>query len=578
MASRKPFSSIMSATAMSSKIPKTHNFKALAAAAALVLVWITGLSLPRRADGIHLSLTPSSTKPVLPSSPRPEQNYAPVSSSDLVLSPADSDALCSHFHLDTFNTTSPNEGDKPQRRPPRKIYDLLLITPDTSIDALELHLAQMSPSVDFFILLESPSITEFIPHPEAPPEPEWWERDGSNIEAEPSSAPIFSPGPPTEELSLLDRTWESRLYSYHDKIIRRTLSQFSSDFAPGKDHEAAARNAVYTQVVPFLTGMQKAELGDVLLVSDVEEVMKPITLQVLRNCDIPHISTVRTRKYWYSFQWVRMDAFEVAPDTGHARRSDNVAINGPSNEQWSHPQVTIYQGTETIMPNDLRNDRSKDEYVFADGGWTCKLCYRTITETLHKAGEMGLIWHDGPRWKAAGRTVDRVRRGIDLFDQTKLSRIESNIDIPFYLRDNPHRFPWMLDRDPHNANFDDFDEAEFQQYLAKQNDVDAEKDIEEGSSPHVWNLATTQSWNDPEFAPSAESLLESYGLPASYLEALVNGLSQDLPQVQGPEMSEEDKAFLEKAKEDPDSKLTAAELAVLEQLAGGTDFPAYGED
>lgn len=568
----------MSATTMSSKIPKTQNLKALAAAIALVLVWITGLNLPSRADYGPLSPAPLPSSPGLPSSLQPEQNYGYISSADLVLDPADSEALCSHYHLETYDTTISKEGAQPQHRPPRKIYDLLLITPETSVDVLELHLAQTSPFVDYFVLLESPSITDFIPKPDIPPEPEWWERDEGHIEAAPSRASLSSPATAAEEPSVLDRIWESRLYPYHDKIIRRTLSQFSSDFAPGKDHEAAARNAVYTQVVPFLTGMQKAEIGDVLVVSDVEELMRPVTLQVLRNCDIPHITTVRTRKYWYSFQWMKMDTVEAAPeaagspDAAHLKLPNDAASKEPSNERWSHPQVTVYEGTETFLPMDLRNDRSKDEYIFFDGGWTCKLCYGSISETLVQAGEMGLIWHNSPRWKAAGRLVDRMMRGIDLFDRTKLSRVEANPDIPFYLSENQHRFPWMLNRDAHGAGFNDFNEAEFQQYLAKQKEVDAEKDTEADAFPQIWNLATTQSWNDPDFAPSEGNV------PAPVGEPVPNGDAVGRIQIEPPEMSDQEKAFLEKAKQDPKSGLTAADIAILDQIAGGGDFLVYGED
>lgn len=412
----------MFATTMSSKIPKSQNIKALAAAATLVLFWVVGLNLPGRADDANLSPAALPSKPDLTSALHPEQYYASVSAADLFLGPDDSEALCSRFHLEAYDPTKPKEGGQPQHRPPRKIYDLLLITPETSIDVLELHLAQTSPFVDYFVLLESPSIADFIPKPETPPEPEWWERDESHVQAAPSGASLSSTATAPDEVSFLSKVWESHLYPYHDKIIRRTLSRFSSDFAPGKDHEAAARNAVYTQVVPFLTGMQKAEIGDVLIVSDLEELLRPATLQVLRNCDVPHITTVRTRRYWYSFQWVRMDTAEAAPeaaaegvsDAAHLKPPVNAAPTEPNNERWSHPQVTIYEGTETLLPMDLRNDRSKDEYVFIDGGWTCKLCYASTFETLQKAGEMGLIWHNGPRWKAAGRLVDRITRGIDL--------------------------------------------------------------------------------------------------------------------------------------------------------------------
>lgn len=415
----------MIVTTMSSKIPTSHSSRILAAAAVLILFWVIGLNLPRLAGDNHLPPTSSTIKLDAPSSPTPEQNHASTLS-DLVLGRVESDAFCSRFHLKTYDTKGAKPDGKPLTRPPRKIFDLLLITTDSSTDTLELHLAQMSPFVDYFVLLESPSIDELKPKPEPTPEQDWWERDVGHTEpAPPSTAPVL---PPTDAdaPSFLDGIWEYRLYPYHGKIIRRTLSQFSSEFAPGQDHVAAAKNAVYTQVVPFLTGPQKAELGDVLIVSDVEEILRPVTLQVLRNCAIPHMTTVRTRKYWYSFQWMRMDGApvsrerepptpeEVPEDSRPVKRSDDAAIHGPSNEHWSHPQATVYEGTQTIMPDVLRKDRSRDEYTFADGGWTCKLCYGSIAETLTRAGQMGLIWHHGPRWKSAGRTVNRIMRGVDL--------------------------------------------------------------------------------------------------------------------------------------------------------------------
>ncbi|KAF3760132.1 family 17 glycosyltransferase, partial [Cryphonectria parasitica EP155] len=292
----------------------------------------------------------------------------------------------------------------------RRIYDLLVVTSETSADLLEFRLASMYQHIDYFIILETPS-------------PAKAEDSGSSD----PSAPPPSIDPPT----LLDRIWTSRLSSYHAKIIRHTLSQHAYDFKHGLDHAATTRNAIFTRVIPLLTGAQKVQLGDVLLISDVEEVLRPVTTRVLRNCDIPERTTVRTRRYWYSY---------------HEK----------GNEWWPHPQATVYQGADTILPDDLRKQRSLDEYVFGDGGWTCHLCYPTISETLVKLGEGGVIWHDGPRWKAAGRVVSKVMKGIDLYDRTHLARIEVNPDLPPYLQNNPHRYKWLLDRDPLGANFADF--------------------------------------------------------------------------------------------------------------------------
>ncbi|KAK2602742.1 hypothetical protein N8I77_009250 [Diaporthe amygdali] len=570
---------------ISLNIPTTHNGKVFTAAAALILCWTIGLNLPHRADDEHLTYKPSSMKFGPPYLSRPEKGHG-VASSDLATQPDQTEEFCSHFHLEVHNSTIIQEDGQIIQGPPRKIYDLLLIDPGTSLDALELHLAQMSPFVDFFVLLEAPTIKP--PAPEVAPEPQWWERDLSKLSG------LSSVSPPDDldidAPHILDQIWDTVLYPYHKKIIRRNLSQSSSDFAPGKDHPAAARNAVYSQVVPLLMGSQKAALGDVLLVSDVEELVRPDTMEVLRYCQIPQRVTIRTRNYWYSFQWFKIEnpkdtAKEKSPPKKalrflHARdeKKDKDAAkedsDGSSPEWWSHPQATLYQGPETVFPNDLRKDRSKDDYVFGNGGWTCQLCYGTITNILSKAGQRGLIWYDGPRWKGAGRIVDRMRKGVDLFDRTELSRIESNPDIPSYLSVNAHRFPWLLDRDPHGANFKDFNEAEFAQYLSKKKEVDAEKDTEVASAPgKVWNLASTQAHNDPEFAPSDKDM----PLPPSHLN--------DLPPLKlppPPDMSDADKAYLKKIKEKPGSMLTVTEMALLDQLSMGENalLPplTYGED
>lgn len=129
----------------------------------------------------------------------------------------------------------------------------------------------------------------------------------------------------------------------------------------------------------------------------------------------------------------------------------------------------------------------------------------------------------------------------------------------------------MLDRDPNGANFMDFDEAEFAQYLSRKKEVDAEKDTESESEPgKVWNLASTQAINDPEFAPPPQPPPGLDNLPPLKIPP-------------PPEMNDADKAFLKKVKEKPGSMMTAQEMALLEQLSRGGDdalLPplVYGED
>lgn len=365
------------------------------AAVTLVLVWIIGphTRFQKTATDEEFRISDSSTPAIEDAAtipfvkPRPKEKEAirippPL---DQLLNWADAEKFCLKYHLTPHNISAPvgNEDPAQHDTTPRRIYDLLLIDPATSAASIELHLASMYPYVEYFIILEAPS---------------------TNNKASPApSRDSFSDKTPTDEPSLLDKIWKKELSAYHNKIIRHSLSEHSMDFKDGLDHESTTRNAFYTRVIPLLTGKQRVEPGDVLLISDAEELVRPITMKVLRNCQIPERTTIRTRRYWYSYQFMKI-VREGAPPP---------SINA-GNEWWPHPQATVYTGPDTALPDDLRKQRDQDQYVFGDGGWMCHLCDNTIAETLARLNKSGVIWADGPRWKAAGRVVDKVMRGVDL--------------------------------------------------------------------------------------------------------------------------------------------------------------------
>lgn len=399
------------------KLPLTPRFKALIAALTLVLVWIvgphTGFQQDTSDDEPALETSESAsildelkTIPFIKPQSKDKDVVRIPSTSDQLLDYADAAKFCFLYHLEPHNASAPVGSEKQAQHvtTQRRIYDLLLITPTTSASMLELHLASMYPYVEYFILLEAPPMDKKA-SPDSSPEP-------------------LSGAPRTEPPSLLDKIWRDQLAAYHAKIIRHSLSEHSHDFKDGLDHEVTARNALYTRVIPLLTGKQRVEPGDVLLISDVEELVRPVTLKVLRNCHIPERTTLRTRKYWYSYQYMKLDSPGAKPPSTEEgkdqpehpdpamRRAKKTISAG--NEWWPHPQATVYMGADTVLPDDLRKQRDQDQYIFGDGGWTCHLCDKAITETLAKLNKSGIIWADGPRWKAAGRVVDRVMNGVDL--------------------------------------------------------------------------------------------------------------------------------------------------------------------
>lgn len=315
-----------------------HQIKFLAAAAALVLIWF-----------IYLHGLPVDSH--IPGLPKPHPGAAPASHYGAgsvdgahpdVLPPDDAEQFCSHFRLPAF---------PPDRIKTRKVYDLLLI--NTEIELLELRLGQMAPYVDYFVILES-------------------DRTFSD----------------NQKSLYVEENW-ARFKPYHAQMIRRTMDLTTGDFKSAWNRESASRNAMFSQVVPFLTGEQAASEDDVLLVSDVDEIFKPSTVHALRNCATPVRVTAVSKLMYYSFQWL-------------------------SELEWNHPQATLYRGekgNDTVLPDDLRHNAN--DFKFIEGAWHCSYCFSTIKEMVEKIRSFSHTELDLPKFKEPKRVLERVRNGVD---------------------------------------------------------------------------------------------------------------------------------------------------------------------
>ncbi|KAI1075107.1 glycosyltransferase family 17 protein [Whalleya microplaca] len=287
----------------------------------------------------------------------------------------------------------------------RKVYDLIMV--NSELDWLEIRLNTTYNYVDFFVVVESKKT--FTNH----------------------------------DKPLIIKENMDRFSAYRDKIIYHKLeipNGFHSDRPnPSWAWEDLQRDATYNQVLPFLEGSQAPSSGDVLVVADVDEIVRPETLVVLRSCNFPRRLTLRSHFYYYSFQH--------------------------RGTQWAHPQATYYQGRRTILPVNLRN---------ADGGiqplirmekvdlwsaaWHCSTCFSTIDQVLNKLSSFSHIWLNQEVYRDRDRIVDRVRNGQDLWDRQgeEYERIENNKDIPWALLNrSDDRFLYMLNRDGPNAGFTD---------------------------------------------------------------------------------------------------------------------------
>lgn len=293
----------------------------------------------------------------------------------------------------------------------KKIFDLVLMS--NELDWLEIRLHTLSHYVDYFVIIESP--TTFTGR----------------------SKPLY-----------LRENWD-RFKDFHHMIIYRIVED-SIQSPRIWDHEDYFRNALFNAVFPGLiktTG--NANTGDVMIVSDMDELLRPGVMVLLRHCRVPNRLTLRTQFYYYSFQWRHRGL------------------------QWAHPDATLYRGSSTIMPNDLRQGLLGNEWrpiaavrrwwdrgTLWNAGWHCSSCFATIAEMRTK---MNSFSHQG--WNTAenrdlNTLLNRVRHGLDLFGRTNelYDKIEDNKDVPAYISEQYEqegRFRYLMDRDGEDAGFND---------------------------------------------------------------------------------------------------------------------------
>lgn len=280
----------------------------------------------------------------------------------------------------------------------RKVYDMFLIS--TELDFLEVRLHELKDDVDYFVILESATTFQMSPKP----------------------------------LHLQDNL--ARFSNFSHQIIHRVLDTSSARIATGDTwgHERFARNALLEQALLSLTGPEAPGPGDVLVVGDVDEILRAETVRALRNCAFPARVTLRSQMYYYSYQWLHRGLL------------------------WHHPQATYFAGAaDTVRPETLRSGPAAAELGMA--GWHCSSCFASMADLQTKITSFSHKVYNHPYILDRDRLLQKIRRGEDMFERIGevYDRIDDNLDVPRYLRGEEARakFKYMLDRDPPNANFQD---------------------------------------------------------------------------------------------------------------------------
>lgn len=287
----------------------------------------------------------------------------------------------------------------PERNRKRKVYDLFMI--NTEIDWLEIRMGELASEVDYFIVLES--AVDFKDRPK----------------------PLY-----------VQKNW-SRFFKFHHKIIHHVLNVTGHTFADPWARERFSRNAMMDQVFSTLTGDKEVKLGDVIVVSDVDEIPRPEIIKSLRNCQFPRRLGLRTVYFRYSFQWILRE------------------------EQWKHPQATFYEGPNTVRPEALRIGKVDAELWNA--GWHCSSCLGSLKDMVNKITSFSHSEYNKPDFRDPANILQRVRYGRDPYNRTAkiYDRIDRNPDVPKYLLEHQDEFAYLVNRDLPSANFKDYKDFKF---------------------------------------------------------------------------------------------------------------------
>ncbi|KAH8591969.1 glycosyltransferase family 17 protein [Bisporella sp. PMI_857] len=297
------------------------------------------------------------------------------------------------------------------RRQERKTYDLVML--NNELDWLEIRLNTMSNHVSYFIILESPVTFTGL----------------------------------KKDLIFTDELRNGRFKQWKKQILYTVVQNMPVGAPRTWDLEDYQRNALLLQGVNSASGPATPNEGDVLIVADMDELIRPAALMVLRNCDIPPRVTLRSKFYYYSFKYLHI---------------------GP---EWAHPQATLFRGASTILPADLRNgeggNRIKawwDKTDLWNAGWHCSSCFEKVEDMLNKMKSFSHTSLNAKHFQDKARMVERVRTGKDLWDREgeMYERIEKNQDMPEFLKgeEQKKKFGYLLDRDGPNAGFTDYKEGD----------------------------------------------------------------------------------------------------------------------
>ncbi|PON69341.1 Glycosyl transferase [Trema orientale] len=275
------------------------------------------------------------------------------------------------------------------RYQPRRIFDGIIFS--NELDLLEIRWGELHPYITKFVILESKTTFTGIPKP------------------------------------LYFASNRARFAFAEGKIVHDV---FPGQIAtPGSHKDPFDLEKSQRIAMDSLVRNSGIAHGDILIMSDTDEIPSPQTLKLLQWCDgMPPVMHLELKNYLYSFEFPidysswRATAHIYGPHTGY------------------------------------RHSRQTD-YILSDSGWHCSFCFRHIKDIMFK---MTAYSHADRVRRKDFLNSSRIRKiicqGDDLFDMLpeeysfkeliskmgSIPRSSSAVHLPAYLIKNAEKFKFLL--------------------------------------------------------------------------------------------------------------------------------------
>ncbi|WWC93439.1 hypothetical protein V866_000273 [Kwoniella sp. B9012] len=218
-----------------------------------------------------------------------------------------------------------------------------------------------------------------------------------------------------------------------DKIQYHLITNFEANLPLGSfDNEIKQRTKIGNEL-RNLADKGEIRKGDMILQSDVDEIISRQTLQLLQICSsVPSPLHLNVDNYRYSYEFPLNDG-------GYFR-----------------PKIVTYNNPDSLAYNHGR----KGNDLLGGSGWHCSFCFATLSEIKGKM--IGYSHNDRMRHKSLidmKRLRKTVCEGKDPFDMYpeafsfkdiiaqsgKPRKADSFHHVPIALKEDPDRFRYLLD-------------------------------------------------------------------------------------------------------------------------------------